>query len=237
MSYVEQVVCIPKSLSNKNISLIGYRLIASLMVKSATAYNPFVYYFCSENFQATIKKAFTRKPNQPQTINIKMAIIPQPEPVQAPHFNELQELGIYSEAGVTDVDQHAQPLPQQDTMAKIEEWENDQARNEDFNQTGSWRGRGHGHGCGGSDSGGFYDERRSGDRGEDRREATMITVEIEVHAVEIEVHTMAIEESIVDVTSPMETVLIEETAVDCVEMDLDHPVTESTWEPHKAVWV
>ena len=224
-----------------------------MIVKSATAYNPFLHYFVSDNFQAVVKKAFSRKPNQPETITIEMANIPEPESIQAPQFGEVQhhqqplealipaqephQVGIYSEAGVTDDDQHAQPLPQQDTMAKIEEWENDQARNEEFNQTGSWRGRGHGHGCGGSDSGGFYDERRSGDRGEDRREATMITVEIEVHAVEIEVHTMAIEESIVDVTSPMETVLIEETAVDCIEMDLDHPVTESTWEPHKAVWV
>ena len=133
------------------------------MVKSATAYNPFVYYFCSENFQATIKKAFTRKPNQPETITIEMANIPEPEAIQAPQFGEVQhhqqplealipaqephQVGIYSEAGVNDVDQHVQPQPQQDTMAE---------------------------------------------RGSDCEEVTTDTAEIEVHTVEIEVHTIMV---------------------------------------------
>ena len=242
MSYFEQVVCIPKSLSNKNISLIGYRLIASLMMKSATAYNPFLYYFCNENFQAAVNKAFTCKPNQPQTINIKMGNIPQPKRVQAPHFGEVQlhpcgafipphdphKIGIYSEAEVTDVDQHEQPPPQQDAMTNIDKWENNQAGNEDFNQTGRWRGRGHGHGD--SSSGGFCCERRGGYRGGDHQEVTKITVEIEVH-------NMAIEESIMEVTGPKEKVCNEELAPDGIEMDLNHPVSESTGEPHKAVWV
>ena len=72
------------------------------------------------------------------------------------------QVGIYPEQEATDVDQRAQPPPQQDAMANIDEWENDQAGNgngnEEFNRSGSWRGRGRGRG--GSGGGGFRGERR-----------------------------------------------------------------------------
>ena len=61
--------------------------------------------------------------------------------------------------------------------------------------------------------------------------------EVTAATVVTEVLTEVIEESIMSVTGPKEKVRIEETVVDLEEMDLYHPVTESTGEAHKAVWV
>ena len=98
--------------------------------------------------------------------------LPQIQQPQEQHFDyaedeqvlakRMGQVGIYPEQEATDVDQRAQPPPQQDAMANIDEWENDQAGNgngnEEFNRSGSWRGRGRGRG--GSGGGGFRGERR-----------------------------------------------------------------------------
>lgn len=104
----------------------------------------------------------------------------QPEHQQPPQHFEYQhdedlskrmgQVGIFEADVESGKDQgfDQRSPPQQDTMANIDEWENDQAGNatgngnDDFNRTGSWRGRGRGRGGPGGPRG----ERRGGYRGE-----------------------------------------------------------------------
>jgi caprin-1 len=107
---------------------------------------------------------------------------PQEHHQQQQHFEyqheedlakRMGQVGIFPEADVNETgkdqgyDQRSPPQQPQDTMANIDEWENDQAGNatgngEDFNRTGSWRGRGRGRGGPSGPRG----ERRGGYRGD-----------------------------------------------------------------------
>ena len=103
--------------------------------------------------------------------------MPQQQPDHPQHFEyqhdedlakRMGQVGIFPEADGVEAakeptfDQRSPPQQPQDTMANIDEWENDQAGNatgngnEEFNRTGSWRGRGRGRGG----SGGPRGERR-----------------------------------------------------------------------------